>query len=99
LSLAIDLINSHFEENLSISSLCGNTGLSESSMQYASQKRFQVSPKAYIKAIKLNKVTEDLLRRDGQMISTIAVKYGFWHMGQFAADYKKWFGELPSQTL
>ena len=32
-------------------------------------------------------------------IRDIANRYGFWHMGQFAADYKKLFGELPSKTL
>ncbi len=25
--------------------------------------------------------------------------FGFWHMGQFAKDYRHYFGELPSVTL
>ena len=32
-------------------------------------------------------------------ILNIANDWGFWHMGQFAADYKSLFGELPSETL
>ena len=32
-------------------------------------------------------------------INDIAHNLGFWHMGQFAADYRKLFGELPSMTL
>ena len=32
-------------------------------------------------------------------ISQIAIEWGFWHMGQFSADYKKMFGETPSTTL
>ncbi|RLD37204.1 MAG: AraC family transcriptional regulator, partial [Bacteroidetes bacterium] len=32
-------------------------------------------------------------------IANIARASGFWHMGQFYKDYKKFFGELPSDTL
>jgi len=32
-------------------------------------------------------------------IGTIANRCGFWHMGRFAADYRRLFGELPSETL
>ena len=32
-------------------------------------------------------------------VSEIARQHGFWHMGQFSADYKKIFTELPSKTL
>jgi AraC family ethanolamine operon transcriptional activator len=29
----------------------------------------------------------------------IANLVGFWHMGQFAKDYRKLFAELPSETI
>jgi len=29
----------------------------------------------------------------------VANAWGFWHMGQFARDYRRLFGELPSDTL
>jgi AraC family ethanolamine operon transcriptional activator len=32
-------------------------------------------------------------------IQDIASHWGFWHLSQFAQDYKKLFGELPSATL
>ena len=31
-------------------------------------------------------------------IAEIANGWGFWHMGQFAADYRQHFGALPSET-
>ena len=32
-------------------------------------------------------------------ITKVANRWGFWHMGQFASDYRKLFVELPSDTL
>ena len=32
-------------------------------------------------------------------ISSIANKYGFWHKGQFAADFKKHFGKTPTNYI
>jgi AraC family ethanolamine operon transcriptional activator len=32
-------------------------------------------------------------------IQDIASHWGFWHLSQFAQDYKHLFGELPSATL
>jgi AraC family ethanolamine operon transcriptional activator len=32
-------------------------------------------------------------------IADVANNWGFWHMGQFAHNYRKLFGELPSETL
>jgi AraC family ethanolamine operon transcriptional activator len=32
-------------------------------------------------------------------VQAAAVRWGFFHFGQFARDYKLQFGELPSLTL
>jgi len=33
------------------------------------------------------------------IIADLANEWGFWHMGQFAKDYQRQFGELPRDTL
>jgi len=48
----------------------------------------------------MNGVRRDLQRADpSEKIADVANRWGFWHMGQFAADYRRQFGELPSETL
>ena len=32
-------------------------------------------------------------------VQDAAAAYGFWHMSQFALDYRQMFGERPSETL
>jgi len=43
----------------------------------------------------------ELRRADSSLasVSDVAERYGFWHLSQFAADYRWLFGELPSETL
>ena len=84
-----------------VSELCEMTGLSERTLQYLFMWKYGITPMAYLKRSRLNTVRKMLRRADpGKLkISDAANAAGFWHMGQFAADYQKLFGELPSQTL
>lgn len=42
----------------------------------------------------------DLLgARAGSSVTSIALDWGFDHLGRFAASYKKRFGETPRETL
>jgi AraC family ethanolamine operon transcriptional activator len=63
-------------------------------------ERFGLSPALYMKARRLNGARRDLSgKHESPMkIVDIANKWGFWHLGQFAKDYRNWFGELPSNT-
>lgn len=77
------------------------TGSSIRTLQYGFRQALGVSPKAYINATRLNCVRKALADSDPSHIkvSDVANEWGFWHMGSFAADYRKLFGELPSATL
>jgi len=102
---AINKVKEYLAENsnepLHMSTLCEITKVSERTLQYAFKEYFGVSPKFYLKSLRLYSVRNWLLRSDPATTSVIeiATNWGFWHMGQFAADYRKLFGELPSETL
>jgi AraC-like DNA-binding protein len=62
-------------------------------------EHFGIGPKAYISRYRLGQVRSALLRdRQDQSVMDIANEWVFWHMGQFAKDYRQMFGELPSMT-
>ena len=71
-------------------------------LEHSFKKRFGVTPKKYVKYLRLSRLRENLLNPDeveGRTVIELASVYGFWHMGQLAADYRNVYGELPSDTL
>ena len=56
-----------------------------------------MNPVAYLRAQRLNGVRQML--KEGQSVTDAATAWGFWHFGHFSQEYKKLFGELPSESL
>jgi AraC family ethanolamine operon transcriptional activator len=81
--------------------LCIELHVSERTLRYGFQEYFGMSPMTYLKVQRLNGVRRHLKTAtvNQATVTDIAVQWGFWHMGQFAKDYKKMFGECPSETL
>jgi AraC-like DNA-binding protein len=98
LNRAIDLMLNHLEEPILIEQICQDSGASWRTLDRAFKEHFDLGPKAYYMRLRLNRVREDLLQASGASITDVANRYGFWHLGQFARDYKLFFGERPSQT-
>lgn len=88
-------------EPLAVQDLCRATGASERTLRRAFTEHLGVAPKAFLQARRLNGAYRDLARAHSSEanVNTAAHRWGFWHMGQFAADYRRLFGELPSETL
>ncbi|MDD2925725.1 helix-turn-helix domain-containing protein [Rhodoferax sp.] len=96
-----DYLQAHTERCVTVHELCEQLGSSPRALQDCFRKHVGLSPKAYLKAVKLNQARRELRCADSTCasVSDVAVRYGFWHLSQFAADYRWLFGELPSETL
>lgn len=98
---AANYIDESGSEPITIPELCSVANVSERTLEYAFHERYNLSPKSYTLMHRMNNVRKQLRKANPNkhMVSEIARQHGFWHMGQFSADYKKTFTELPSETL
>ena len=96
---ALEYIEGSNTAALSIVELCKHAGVSAPTLYRGFEERFGTGPKRFILIHCLSGVRKELLTACANLsVSDIANHWGFWHMGQFAAEYRKCFGELPSQT-
>jgi AraC family ethanolamine operon transcriptional activator len=97
----IGFIDDQIDEPIRLKDLYTETQVSDRTIQNLFREFIGLSPKPYISGKKLYKVHRQLwyAKKSEQSITEIIANAGFWHMGQFAADYSKLFGELPSETV
>jgi AraC-like DNA-binding protein len=58
------------------------------------------SPMRYLRDARFEKVRDALKRAQSEEgVAELAMKWGFSHLGRFAVEYRKRFGESPSETL
>lgn len=93
-----EYILEHPDSPASVPDLCRRFHISRRALQYCFEDVTGLSPLAYMRAIRLNGVRRQLRSQPGQ-VGSAAYAWGFNHLSQFAQDYRKLFGELPSQTL
>jgi AraC family ethanolamine operon transcriptional activator len=98
----LDYVHSAPSKEITAVELCTLADCSQRWLEQNFKKRFGVTPKAYVKYLRLARLRRDLQRPpcgEKQTVIELASAYGFWHMGQLAADYRKVYGELPSDTM
>jgi AraC family ethanolamine operon transcriptional activator len=96
---ALELILSTHDA-ITVSDVYKYSAVSWRTLDRAFKERFGVSPKQYIVAARMVGVRRSLVAApQGTKVTDVANDWGFWHLGRFASDYKRMFGELPSQTL
>ena len=100
LILALGVIADRADEPVSVAEVAQLTGVTDRTLRYAFEEAYGLSPKQYLQAYRLNKVHRHLrqARKEGRNVSDVANEWGFWHMGQFARDYRRMFGSLPAET-
>lgn len=78
--------------------LCAEFGVSDRTLRLAFRERFGLGPMTYYRTLRLNATRAALKAEPSRGIAEIAREHGFHHLGNFAADYRRLFGERPSAT-
>src|SRR5450830_434675 len=99
---ACECMLAHSDQPLSTLDVCSRIGTSPRKLDYCFNDVLGISPKRYLRLVRLNGVRRDLKSRAHEArvkVQDVAARWGFWHLSEFSRDYSAQFGELPSQTL
>lgn len=98
---AQEYMAAHAAQPLSLADVCGEVGCSARALQQAFRQHVGQGPMEFLRELRLDRVREELkatARGADAGVREVAQKYGFLHLGHFAAQYRARFGERPSET-
>jgi AraC-like DNA-binding protein len=94
----IEYIDAHLAEDLALADLTEASGLSARSVQIGFRREFGVSPTEFVRERRLDRAHHELLQAGPGSVTDTAMRWGLFHLGRFAQQYRIRFGELPSET-
>lgn len=94
---AREVVAAHLHGNLTTDDLAQALGVSYRVLNYAFRDALGISPYQYILARRLHEVRRQLI--SGVSVTEACVFNGFGTPSRFSRQYRRLFGELPSETL
>jgi AraC-like DNA-binding protein len=97
---AIDYMQSHLHDPVTLADIIAASGVPGRTLLKHFKNWRGVSPMRHLRNVRLARARAALLRasHDGN-VTEIAMSLGFTHLGRFSLEYRRQFGESPSQTL
>lgn len=98
---ARDHVLAHRDQVVTVPELCEQLHVSRRTLQYCFEDVLGVSPIQFLRIIRLNGARRHLRENlsDSRTVRDVAADWGFWHFSQFSSDYRKLFGQSPSESL
>ncbi len=98
---AEEFLVSQIAAPVSLAEVAQVAGVSTRTLSRAFKDRHGVTVIEFLKQHRLEAIHRDLLvaERDSTSVTEVALRYGVNHLGRFAAEYRRQFGENPSETL
>ena len=97
---ALDLMQSAGQRDLGIAELAAAAGLSGRALQRQFRAFLGKTPLAALHDVRFDNARRQLLHgTPGVKVMDIAQGCGFAHLGRFSIEYRRRYGETPSQTL
>jgi len=95
------LIESAPRASRRVDQLAAAAGVSERTLRTVFHEYYGVGPHRYLLVRQLNELHCSLRAADPKQskVSDLFVRHGVWQFGRITSQYRRLFGELPSQTL
>jgi AraC-like DNA-binding protein len=94
----IDYIDEHPADDLSTAELAAMAGVCARALQAGFREVVGMSPRAYVRSVRLDRVHLELSRGGYGSATAVAARWGFFNPGRFAQQYRDRFGVRPSET-
>jgi AraC-like DNA-binding protein len=100
LKRAIEYMEAHLDQAVTLADIVRASGVPGRTLFKHFKEYRGVSPMSYLRTARFQKVRDELRRSEPDgCVMDIAMRWGFEHMGRFAVEYRRRFGESPSHTL
>lgn len=100
-SRALEYIRYNANSPIRVTVVAAEVGVSVRSLEMHFKKYLSATPKQVINLVRMAAVRHRLLEtsREQSSVTKIVYEFGYCHLSQFAGDYRRVYGELPSETL
>jgi AraC-like DNA-binding protein len=98
IALVVDAMHAEPERAYTVASLARISGVSVRSLQQGFRDHVGMPPLAYLRRVRLTRAHDDLVRDQAVTVAEAAHRWGFTHLGRFAAAYSSVYGAAPSLT-
>jgi AraC-like DNA-binding protein len=97
---AIDYIQAKLASPINIADIAEASGIAGRTLFKHFQNYHGISPMRYLRNARFDRAREALQRaQPDDSVTELAMRWGFSHLGRFSIEYRKRFGEHPSDTL
>ncbi|HEX4252502.1 MAG TPA: AraC family transcriptional regulator [Pseudonocardia sp.] len=98
---AIEYMHGHATEPLTVADIAAHCCVGVRTLQRGFREYLGETPLEHLRGVRLRCAHDELAAADrfGTSVSTIAHRWGFTHLGRFAAAHEARYGVSPSQTL
>lgn len=93
-----DFLRENMAEPVTAHQMALVAGVSLRSLYAGFKDHGGVSPMQYLRSLRLEAARQALLSEPARSIASVAMRWGFAHLGRFSMEYKARFGESPSQS-
>ena len=96
-----DVIKHNLGSPLLAEQLATMVGVSGRTLRNAFHEYYGFGPASYLRLRRLDQIHRELRAADAEetTVSRVLATNGIWEFGRFASLYRRYFGELPSDTL